>query len=646
MKETKFIEENKEKWEAFEKSFKQAENDPETLSKLYNSINEDLGYAQTFYNKRTVRVYLNQLTQQVFSGVHKHRKEGKKSILNYFLKTLPVEVYKARKTIFFAFAAFLVYCLIGIVTTYVNPEFPRVVMGDSYVDMTLENIARGNPLAVYQGQETGSMFVTITTNNLKVAFLTFFAGYLFTIGTHLLLFSNGVMLGAFQYFFKTKGLLITSFLGIWIHGAFEISAIVLAGGAGITAGNGWLFPKSYSRYQSMRISTIRGMRIMISLVPFIIMAGFLESFVTRNYQILPEWSKWLVISFSFFLILFYYIVFPFFVAKRNPELVEKEEELVEENSQSVTFYKVKSQLEIVKDTIVLYFQIGKKIFPWIYGTLFPIGLLLALFQGWSHYSDMLNQHWYDWYQQVSIITGFGKTNIGDFLAGLVWSFMLIVLFIIVFYQLKKKEKHEMDVSFNSYFKTKFWGIYACFAPIYWLSFFSVVGMGVLLLFILPLFVHAVSYYALSDEPISIKKSFSFSRKQYFSGLAVLIIFALAVSLLAQPIALVYSMHESWSNKPEIPDLLDKATDFINNIGIRFTEDYMYYSNSFRQLIYLLFVFAVLPLYGIYVSISTYSLKEKQEAISLKQQFSVFGRKRKMQHSNVSQAKDAPAVKDN
>ena len=63
------------------------------------------------------------------------------------------------------------------------------------------------------------------------------------------------MLGSFQWWFKAKGLLLTSILAVWIHGAFEISAIVIAGGAGITLGNGILFPGTYTRVQSLIFST-------------------------------------------------------------------------------------------------------------------------------------------------------------------------------------------------------------------------------------------------------------------------------------------------------------------------------------------------------------------------------------------------------
>ena len=101
--------------------------------------------------------------------------------------------------------------------------------------------------------------------------------------------------------------------------------IVLAGGAGITAGNGLLFPKSYTRIQSLQLSTKRGLKIMMSLVPFIIAAGFLESFVTANYQVLPNWSKWALILFSFAIILFFYVFYPMYVARKHPELLNQEE---------------------------------------------------------------------------------------------------------------------------------------------------------------------------------------------------------------------------------------------------------------------------------------------------------------------------------
>lgn len=630
MKETKFIEQNKEKWSRFEKVYTSSHKDPEELSKLYLDITEDLGYAQTFYNRRTVRVYLNQLAQKVFSGVHKQGGESWRKILEVISISVPLEMYRSRKTILFAFISFLAYVAIGVVTTYFNPDFPRIVMGDAYVDMTIDNIARGNPLAVYESQSQLSMFIYITTNNLKVALLTFFAGFFATIGTHILLFSNGVMLGSFQYFFQTKGLLVTSFLGIWIHGAFEISAIVLAGGAGITAGNGWLFPKSYTRMQSLKISTVRGLKIMLSLIPFIVMAGFLESYVTRNYQILPEWSKWCIILFSFALIIAYYVIYPFIVARKYPHLVEQSEAIDFRPDQKPVFYKLRSEGEVIKDAFYAYSRYSKKFLTVIFTLVLPLALLLVYLQGQIYMDRMLVQHWFDWYAQAQIIFGYGLYYSTDLVAGLVWSVLIALIFAAVFWSLKSSEKPFSYSDFFTYIRERFVGIYLSMSLFYWLFFFTPMEIKFLLLFLLPLFTLNVAFTGLSDSKGRLKKSFGFGRKAYTSSLLAILFFSVAAVIFIQPIALIFSIHQEWTNQPIMRDLLDMVTDFINRAAIFFTEDYMYYSNSFRQLVYLLFVFFMLPLFALILAFSCFSAMEREEAVGLRKEFESFGKRKRNQ----------------
>src|SRR3546814_13017991 len=84
------------------------------------------------------------------------------------------------------------------------------------------------------------------------------------------------MLGAFQFFFYQKGLLLTSVLSIWIHGTLEISAIIIAGSAGLVMGNSLLFPGTWSRLESFRRGARRGLKIVIGLVPVFITAALLE----------------------------------------------------------------------------------------------------------------------------------------------------------------------------------------------------------------------------------------------------------------------------------------------------------------------------------------------------------------------------------
>jgi len=122
------------------------------------------------------------------------------------------------------------------------------------------------------------------------------------------------MLGSFQYFFYEQGLLGEAALAIWTHGTLEISAIIVAGAAGIIMGNGWLFPKTYTRIESFRRSAARGGKIVLGTVPIFIIAGFLESYVTRHTQF-PFGLRLSFILVSLGFVIMYYVVYPHLLAK-------------------------------------------------------------------------------------------------------------------------------------------------------------------------------------------------------------------------------------------------------------------------------------------------------------------------------------------
>ena len=89
------------------------------------------------------------------------------------------------------------------------------------------------------------------------------------------------MVGSFQTFFFQNEVGFESMLGIWLHGTLEISAIILAGGAGLTLGRGLLFPGTFTRFEAFQMSAQRGIKVMLGITPVFIIAGFIESFATR-----------------------------------------------------------------------------------------------------------------------------------------------------------------------------------------------------------------------------------------------------------------------------------------------------------------------------------------------------------------------------
>ena len=281
MKETKFIEQKKDRWQELEDALSSGSKDPDLLSDLFIQVTDDLSYARTFYGNRVVRVYLNQLTQRLFRSLFRNTVDHRKRLGAFFGSELPAAIYHSRRSMKAAVIIFFVSVLIGVLSANQDAEFVKSILGDDYVSMTEANIKEGDPMAVYKNEDILNMFLRIAQNNMLVAFRAFIFGLLFSLGTIGILVFNGIMLGAFQYFFISRGLGIESALAIWMHGTMEISAIIISGAAGLVMGSGLLFPGTYTRLQSLRMSARTGIKIMAAVAPMIMVAALIEALLTR-----------------------------------------------------------------------------------------------------------------------------------------------------------------------------------------------------------------------------------------------------------------------------------------------------------------------------------------------------------------------------
>ncbi|MEO0732433.1 MAG: stage II sporulation protein M [Bacteroidota bacterium] len=309
MRETQFIAKNKDKWKRYERALERNDQDPEFLQQLYVHTTDDLSYSRTFYPNRSVRVYLNSLAQRTFLQIYKGRRGEAGRFFTFWSDELPRVVFAQRRPLLISLLTFVLAMTIGVVSYRIDPGFAETIMGEYYMDMTRENIANGDPMAVYKKTSPFNMSLRITLNNIFVALLTFVAGAFFAVGSIVQLIRNGVMLGVFQYFFYDQGIFQESFLTIWIHGALEISSIVIAGGAGLAMGRGLLFPGTLPRWQAFRETARDGLKIMLGTVPLFIVAGFLEGYLTRHTE-LPDAIRGLFILLCFAFILWYYVLYP------------------------------------------------------------------------------------------------------------------------------------------------------------------------------------------------------------------------------------------------------------------------------------------------------------------------------------------------
>ncbi|WMI64455.1 stage II sporulation protein M [Aestuariibaculum sp. YM273] len=317
MREVSFIKQNKEKWLAFEKAiFNNDFKDADELASQYIHVINDLAYAQTYYPKSKVIVYLNQLAAKAFQKIYKTKREDSNRLVSFWKTEVPLICYQYRKFIYVAFITFFAFTFIGAISAANDGEFVRSILGDDYVNMSIENIEAGDPVAVYKSGSNWGSFIGITINNLKVGIISFILGVFGGIGTIYILFKNCIMLGSFQYFFYEKDVFWESVRGIWIHGAMEIFAIVIEAAAGLILGASILFPNTYSRMTSFKQGAKTGVKILISTFPFTFSAGFLEGFITRYSNIMPHWLSVGIILTTLSIITYYYLIYPFKIQKQ------------------------------------------------------------------------------------------------------------------------------------------------------------------------------------------------------------------------------------------------------------------------------------------------------------------------------------------
>ena len=306
MREALFVKQNNQKWKAYES---QKDSGPDELAESFIGITDDLAYAKTFYPQSKITKYLNGLASKFHQSIYKNKKEKSNRFITFWKYELPLIFYKHRKPLLYSFIFFMVFSVMGVLSAKYDHTFVRLILGDNYLNMTNDNIKKGDPFGVYKQGNSFLMFIQIAFNNIMVELLTYVMGIFLSIGSIYQLMNNGIMLGSFEYYFFSNNLGWQSILVIWIHGTLEISAIIIAGGAGLVLGNSLLFPKTYKRLVSLKNGAKDGLKIGIGLIPIFLIAAFFEGFVTRHTE-MPTWLSLMILMLSLFFIIWYVIIYP------------------------------------------------------------------------------------------------------------------------------------------------------------------------------------------------------------------------------------------------------------------------------------------------------------------------------------------------
>lgn len=320
MKETIFIKKYKEKWKDLETYLqKKGSTDPDYLSSLYVQLTDDLSYAKTHYPDSKVTIYLNQLSSKLHVEIYKNKKERSNRFITFWTQELPLTLYRQRYAVLISLLALVLSFSIGWVSSANDDGFVRLIMGDAYVDKTEQLIEDGDPLGIYGQDNELNMFFRITGNNIFVCIVFFLLGIFFGIGSLWKIVQTGIMLGAFIYMFYARDLTGTALSAIWMHGVIEITICVYSGAAGMVLGTSFLFTGTYTRAESLMRGAKEGLKMIFGVIPLLVIAGFIESFVTRHYNDSVLSLTTIILSMAF--VISYFVIYPVLVSRKHKKML-------------------------------------------------------------------------------------------------------------------------------------------------------------------------------------------------------------------------------------------------------------------------------------------------------------------------------------
>jgi uncharacterized membrane protein SpoIIM required for sporulation len=320
LREALFIKKNRDRW--LKNQHLPAE-DADEMAKDFTQLVDDLAYAKTFYPSSKVTQYINSEASKIYLSIYKNRKEESNRLIVFWKHDLPLTIHKHHRTVLFAFTLFLIFFSIGFFVSLQDEGVARSFFGDGYVDQTLENIDKGNPFGIYESGNPILSWLFLMIHNIRVSLLMFASGLFAGIPSLYFLAQNAAMVGIFDQFFVAKGLGLQFFLVVFVHGTLELTAIIIAGAAGLILGKSFLFPGTIRRIDAFKHGARDGVKIMIGLMPVFALAAFFEGFITRLYNDISVLTT-IITSLSVVFVIWYFVIYPIRLGRKMAQLNAEE----------------------------------------------------------------------------------------------------------------------------------------------------------------------------------------------------------------------------------------------------------------------------------------------------------------------------------
>jgi len=288
MRQELFEQSHQQEWRRFEEMLAQLEgNRPksqqvhtQTFPAAYRRLCHQLSLARERNYSSRLLERLNQLVLRGHQQLYQRKSHLLRNIIDFVVADFPRLIRQEWRLCLVAMALFYLPALLVGLFVWLYPELVYSAIPIGFV----ENIeSMYDPGAAHIGRPRESatdfaMFGHYIQNNIGISFRTFASGIAFGLGSIFFIAYNGVLFGAISAHIVNIGYQVTFFPFVIGHGAFELTAIVFSGAAGLRLGFALLAPGRKTRRQALRDAAAVAIKIMYGVILMLLIAAFIEAF--------------------------------------------------------------------------------------------------------------------------------------------------------------------------------------------------------------------------------------------------------------------------------------------------------------------------------------------------------------------------------
>ncbi|SHG00045.1 stage II sporulation protein M [Ornithinibacillus halophilus] len=319
MNRKQFVKRNREDWKQLEEYINTLGkkrkgipgNNIDAFNRLYQKAAQNLSYSQTYFPDEDVTIYLNELVAKSHNLLYKDQVSSFQQIRYFFSTKFIGLLLEQWKAVVIAMVLFALGGLASFLSVMDDPlHLYSILPAELSQGVDPEQLG-----ANHDSIDSSFMSAQIMTNNIQVAFLAFAGGITFGLLTVYLLIYNGFIIGALAALFWHYDMTYEFWAYIVPHGMIELTAIFIAGGAGLLMGYKLFVPGKYSRGFQLKEQSKRSVQLLLGTIPLFILAGIIEGFITPSDLSLE--AKYAVALITVIGLVLYMVVGKLLLEKKN-----------------------------------------------------------------------------------------------------------------------------------------------------------------------------------------------------------------------------------------------------------------------------------------------------------------------------------------